>query len=219
VNPAEVQSAIRGLKVGKTLGPDGIPNRALKHLPLSVVSPLVVLFHAILCTQYFPAAFKLDPLFSILKPRKYPALPSSCRPISLYDTNSKLFEKILLSRILHEVSGSGLHLDQQFGLRPKHSTALQLTLLVERFSRNLVEKRLTGGVFLDVAKAFDIVWVEGLLYKLTLTFPRTWSKSFHPTRTDGRSKGPSSYPYPLSVACELAWHMVVSSHLSSSACM
>jgi hypothetical protein len=34
------------------------------------------------------------------------------------------------------------------------------------------ERRLTGAVFLDVAKAFDTVWVKGLLYKLTiLNFP------------------------------------------------
>jgi hypothetical protein len=31
--PDEVHEAIRGLKVGKTPGPNGIPNRALKHLP------------------------------------------------------------------------------------------------------------------------------------------------------------------------------------------
>ena len=32
--------------------------------------------------------------------------------------------------------------------------------------------RLTGAVFLDVAKAFDAIWIDSLLYKLTLqTFP------------------------------------------------
>jgi hypothetical protein len=39
---------------------------------------------------------------------------------------------------------------------------------VERVNRNLDERRLTGAVFLDVAKAFDTVWVDGLLYKLTV---------------------------------------------------
>jgi hypothetical protein len=32
-NPKEVQDAIRGLKVGKAPGTNGLPNRALKHLP------------------------------------------------------------------------------------------------------------------------------------------------------------------------------------------
>jgi hypothetical protein len=32
-SPSEVQEAIKGLKDGKTPGPNGVPNRALKHLP------------------------------------------------------------------------------------------------------------------------------------------------------------------------------------------
>jgi len=58
--------------------------------------------------------------------------------------------------------------DEQFGFRPKHSTSLQLARLVERITRNFGEKRLTGAVFLDVAKPFDIVSIDWLLYKLTL---------------------------------------------------
>jgi hypothetical protein len=56
---------------------------------------------------------------------------------------------------------------EQFGFRPRHSTTLQLARLVERITRNFGEKRLTGAVFLDVAKAFDTIWINGLLYKLT----------------------------------------------------
>jgi hypothetical protein len=48
-------------------------------------------------------------------------------------------------------------------LNPNH-----LARLVERITRNFSEKRLTGAFFLDVAKAFDTVWIDGLLYKLTL---------------------------------------------------
>ena len=58
--------------------------------------------------------------------------------------------------------------DEQFGFRLKHSTSLQLARLVERITRNFGEKRLNGAVFLDVAKAFDTVWIDGLFYKLTL---------------------------------------------------
>jgi hypothetical protein len=49
---------------------------------------------------------------------------------------------------------------------------LQLARLVERITRNFGEKRLTGAVFLDVDKTFNTVWIDGLLYKLTLlNFP------------------------------------------------
>lgn len=52
----EVQDAIRGLKVGKAPAPNGMPSRAVKHIPLRVVSLVVVLFNAILRMQYFPPA-------------------------------------------------------------------------------------------------------------------------------------------------------------------
>ena len=167
-NPTDVQGAIRGLTVGKAPGPDGIPNRALKHFPLSIVSLLVVLFNVIFRKQYFPAAWKHARVFSILKPGEDPALSSSYPPTSVLETIGKLFYKIILSRILYEVSGYGLLHDEQFEFRPKHSTALQLALLVERVSRNFDEKKLTGAVFLNVAKDFDNVCVDGLLYKLKI---------------------------------------------------
>jgi hypothetical protein len=84
----------------------------------------------------------------------------------------KLFEKILLARILHVISEHDLMRDEQFGFRPRHSTSLQLARLVERITRNFGKKKLPSEVFLDVTKAFDTVWINGLLYKLTLpNFP------------------------------------------------
>jgi hypothetical protein len=43
---------------------------------------------------------------------------------------------------------------------------LQMACLVERVNKNFDKRRLIGAVLLDVAKAFDTVWVKGLLYKL-----------------------------------------------------
>jgi hypothetical protein len=171
-NLMEVQDAIRGLKIGKAPGPIGAPNRGLNHLPLRAISLLVAIFYTALLAQYFPPIWKHARVIFILKPGKDPSLPSSYRPISLLDTIGKLFEKILLSRIFSEASGRGLLRDEQFGFRPKHSTTVQLARLVERVTRNFGEKRLRGAIFLDVAKAIDTVWVDGLLFKLTsLNFP------------------------------------------------
>jgi hypothetical protein len=65
-----------------------------------------------------------------------------------------------------------------FGFRPKHSNALQLARLLERVSRNCDEKRLTGVAFFNVATVFDTVWVDGILYKLTIfNFPSYFVKT------------------------------------------
>jgi hypothetical protein len=103
-SPDEVHKAINGLKVGKAPGPNGIPNRALKHLSQRPVFLLVQIFNTILLTHHFPSLWKHARVISILKSGKDAALPSSYRPIILLDVIGKLFEKILLARILHEVS-------------------------------------------------------------------------------------------------------------------
>jgi hypothetical protein len=87
---------------------------------------------------------------------------------SLLDTIGKLFEKIPLCRILSHLLGRGRLRNEQFGLRPKHSTTIQLVRLVEGLTTNFGKKRLAGAIFLDVDKAFNIAWVDGLLLKLTL---------------------------------------------------
>ena len=42
---------------------------------------------------------------------------------------------------------------------------MQLAHLIERITRNFGENWPTGAIFLDVGKAFDTVWIDGLLYK------------------------------------------------------
>ena len=94
--------------------------------------------------------------------------------------------------------------DEQFGFRPRHGTSLQLARLVERITRNFGEKRLTDAVFLDVAKAFDTVWIDGLLYKLTLLhFPSYIVHIISSYSGVGRSKRPSRRPRHLVEACGL----------------
>jgi len=66
-NPDEVREGIWGLKLGKALGPNGISNSALKHLPMRAILLLVQIFNAILCTHHFPSVWKHGRVISILK--------------------------------------------------------------------------------------------------------------------------------------------------------
>jgi len=83
--------------------------------------------------------------------------------------------------------------------------SLQLACIVGRITRNIGEKRLTGAVFIDVAKAFDTVWIDDLLYKLTLlNFPSYIVHTISPY-LQGRSKPPSRWPHHLVKAWGLGW--------------
>jgi hypothetical protein len=103
-------------------------------------------------------------------------------------------------RVLREINKRGLLRNEQFGFRPRHSTALQLGRLVERVNTDFDERRMTGADSQVVAKAFDTVWVRGLLYKLNiLNFPlylvktlsylhsRTFQSSFNSATTTSRN--------------------------------
>jgi hypothetical protein len=76
-SPSEVLQAIRGLKVGKAPGPNGIPNRVLRHLPERAITFLTQVFNAVLRRQYFPSAWEHIRVLSILKSGKDPTLHST----------------------------------------------------------------------------------------------------------------------------------------------
>jgi hypothetical protein len=76
INTDEIQTVLRGLKVGKAPGPNGVPNRALKVLSMRAVL-LAHIFYAVLRTHHFPIVWKHARLISILNPGEHPAMPMS----------------------------------------------------------------------------------------------------------------------------------------------
>ena len=62
----------------------------------------------------------------------------------------------------------GLLRDGELGFQPRESTAPHLASVVGRVNRHFEENSLAGVVFMDVAKAFEKVWIQRLLDKLTI---------------------------------------------------
>ena len=55
---------------------------------------------------------------------------------------------------------------KQSGLKKKDGTEMQLIRLIQEWSSALDDSHLVGVVFFDIKKAFDRVWLPGLLHKL-----------------------------------------------------
>ncbi|GFW99311.1 RNA-directed DNA polymerase from mobile element jockey [Trichonephila clavipes] len=100
------------------------------------------------------------------KARKYSALPSNYRPISLLSCLSKVYEFVLLQRLNQHCAAANFIIPQQCGFRPKCSTVHQLLRVTELIHSGFAKHEATGILFLDIAKAFDKIWHDGLLIKL-----------------------------------------------------
>jgi hypothetical protein len=58
-----------------------------------------------------------------------------------------------------------------FGFRAHHAITHQLHRVADTISAALETKKYSAGIFLNVAKAFNTVWHDGLLFKLKNIFP------------------------------------------------
>lgn len=159
----EVKSIIKSLKVKKAPGPDLINNRALKNLPDSYISLLTYIINKSLDLNHFPDSWKIAKVILIPKPDKNHLFPQNWRPISLTNSASKILERIFLERFL-PITENFIP-KEQFGFVKQHSTEQQLARLAENATNGLQFNKSTGLVLLDIEKAFDKVWHEGLIYK------------------------------------------------------
>ena len=92
-------------------------------------------------------------------PLKRPRLLNDLRSISLLSVFSKLFEKILESRMLRFLNKNNILTSSQFGFE------LAITAFYDKLLNNLNKKRISFSLFLDLKKTFDSVSHSILLRK------------------------------------------------------
>ncbi|KAH8295529.1 hypothetical protein KR044_004967, partial [Drosophila immigrans] len=121
----EVVTEIKCLNNKKAPGPDKIDSITLKTFPPKCIRFLTLIFNAILRLEHFPSQWKCAEIIMILKPHKTETELTSCRPISLLTIFSKVFEKILLKRMLPILDELSIIPKYQFGFRRGHGTTEQ----------------------------------------------------------------------------------------------
>lgn len=166
VTPEEVKATLKTFRPRKAPGNDGISYQALKNLPRKGISAMTNIYNAMLRLRHFPTQWKCADVIMIKKPNQAATRTENYRPISLLPVLGKTAEKIILQRLSDQVEELRIIPDAQFGFRREHDTTLQILRLVEHIKTGFNQSEYTGAVCLDVSKAFDKVWHQGLLYKM-----------------------------------------------------
>ena len=161
----EIESAVKAIHNGKAPGPDAIYNDMLKQGRQAAVTILHALF-----TDTWKAGLAPRSLFAgvVVPVRKAKATEGSVlnkyRPIMLTSVIGKVLERIIHARLTaHVTKMQGLD-EQQFGFQKQRSTADATFVLAHLIASR--RGKPTYVAFLDISKAYDTVWRDGLWLKL-----------------------------------------------------
>lgn len=155
-NPGEVKKTIMSLKCGTAPGPDGITSDILKEIAPYIIEPLTFLINQSFQSGSFPEEFKM----AIIKPLYKSGdktEPVNYRPISLISNLSKIFEKILKTRIESYLDKYRIISKNQYGFKKAVSTEDAMAALIGKIYNSLDKSKPSICVFVDLAKAFDTV--------------------------------------------------------------
>ena len=147
-------------------GLDNIPSIVLKHLPEKIIKALTILFNNALNWFYYPKKWKCAKVLPISKKNKNIKEPTSYRPISLTSSISKLFEMQIDNAIAYTCKIKNIIPDAQFGFEKKLSTCHALNKFTSDIQNHLHDNEVVGACLVDIEKAFDSAWHEGLIYSL-----------------------------------------------------
>ena len=142
----DILKIIQNLNPNKAYGPDKISIRMIKICGKLLCKPLEIIF---------PVYKKGDK--QLLK---------NYRPISLLPIFGKIFERMIYNNIFEYLTTNKLISDNQSGFKPCDSCINQLLSITHDIYHSLDNGLEVRGVFLDISKAFDKVWHEGLILKL-----------------------------------------------------
>ena len=165
IEAAEVHNALKTV-ANRSPGPDGVYNIMLSKGPFLLREILGRIFSLCLILGYMPSRWKRAETVMIPKPEKDRTKPDSYRPISLLPVLGKLLEKIVAARLTIHLGQIGALNRYQSGFRQKRECNDHTLRLTQAVSLAFNKKQKVYAVFLDVAKAFDSVWHDGLRIKL-----------------------------------------------------
>jgi hypothetical protein len=162
----EIESILKSLKASNSHGYDKISNNILKSCKYEISKPLSYLCNKVLCHGIFPDRLKYATITPVYK-KGDKSLQENDRPISILTSISKIFEKVMHTKLLKHLNDNNILNKHQFGFKENQGTENAIFSLVSGILSSLNKKMQVCGIFCDLQKAFDCVSHEVLLYKLS----------------------------------------------------
>ena len=147
--------------------PVATPLRMVKICDDAFKLPLSIIYKNCIKTGIYRNAWKKSNIVPVhMKGDKQ--IVNNYRSVSLLPIFGKVFEKILFNSIFGYLQESDLLCDNQSGAWPSDSYEYQLLSIIHDIyvSFDCNTPKDVRGIFLDISKAFDRVWHEGLIHKM-----------------------------------------------------
>ena len=166
VEPEEVHVALTRLKMGKAQDLDGLVNEVLVYAGIGASHAIALLFNRVWESGSWPEEWQRAYLCPCYKDGSE-LDPANYRLLAVMASMAKLFEKVVDTRLRTWVERMGVLSDAQGGFRENRGTLDQIFVLNEIVAMQQEKKSLMLLAFLDVRKAYDKVWRDGLWVKLS----------------------------------------------------
>ena len=165
-----VKTCIQSLKIKNSEGFDRIPQRILVDGADLLVDPITVLMDKIYLTKSIPKQWLVSKTIPVFKNKGNSKDIENYRPIANLCSTSKIFEKLILKRILELQEASNIDLTgvNQHGFKKGKSTTTLSIELQSLIARALDEDQIGLVASLDLSSAFDVVNVNLLLKRLKI---------------------------------------------------
>nr|KAG5685394.1 hypothetical protein BaRGS_003664 [Batillaria attramentaria] len=146
----ELSSAISSISSAKvSVGPDGISYEMIRRFPPAFLSAVLTFFQHCFTTGTLPAKWNHSHVVPIHKQGKPRNDASSYRPISLTSHLSKIYERIIKSRLAHYLERNSTLPDCQAGFRKARSVQDHLITLTSHVKTALRKRKCVTAVFFD----------------------------------------------------------------------
>ena len=162
----EMGKYMSGMNNKKSSGPDEI-SKMLKLASPYVAGSLTYTFNLYIEQNVFPLEFQKTKVIPLPKTRDHKTL-IAYRPISLLSVLSKLLERHVYKHLVTYLETRDLYHPLQSGFRRKHTCNTALARLTDSWLSVINRSDLSGDVFLDLKKAFNLVDHKIVFSKLSV---------------------------------------------------